>query len=543
MQLQGVRIGEKQVSPFTTPSGIIMTEPSCAARLLRMIPELGIYSTKTITLEAKLGFREPITAQLDYSPGTFVNAVGLANPGAEEFSRRLSAANIPEDRAILASIGGKDADELIQVARILESRVDAYELNLSCPHVKGHGMALGLDARLVYETVKAVVQAIKKPVFVKLTPQAVNIGEIAKAAIDAGAYGIVAINTVGPGEYVFDGHTVLSNKVGGISGKAILPQGLRCAREIRQAIGEKPVLIGMGGISVARDAIDYFAFANAVGIGTGLVGRKEDELKQYFSVLNADIENGTDDVSSLFNKGADMKYRKVSVVHNHVFGDNNDLAIIQTNYYFRAKPGQFVFAWLPGLGEKPFSIVSDDPLTLGVQRRGKCTEVLCSLNVGDQFYVRGPHGQGVELPEDLETVLVSGGAGAFGLYMLAEKMPGFNPITTLLGAKDRAHVIGEDHFKKFGDVYVATEDGTAGIAGKVTDLFYSVPEIEGSVFYNCGSGAMIDALIPLELGLTQPENVYSSQDFLTKCGVGLCGSCADALGRRSCVEGPFMHPE
>ena len=214
MKIKKVNIGNKQVMPFTIPSGIVTTEVSCLERLAREIPELGVLTTKSIGPSQRAGNREPILAQ--YIPGGFINAVGLINPGAEEFAQRLSSINFPEDKFLLASIFGKDIEEFVYVAETLKYYVDGFELNLSCPHARGYGMQLGQDASVVQEITKAVVSQTKKPVFVKLTPNASNIGEIAKSAISAGAYGIAAINTVGPGYYSVNGHPVLTNIVGGI---------------------------------------------------------------------------------------------------------------------------------------------------------------------------------------------------------------------------------------------------------------------------------------------------------------------------------------
>ena len=137
-------------------------------------------------------------------------------------------------------------------------------------------MQLGQDKEIVGNITNAVANITKKPIFAKLTPNAGNIGEIAKSAVDAGAYGIVAINSVGPGYYSTDGFPVLTNKIGGLSGIGITPIGLKCVRDIRQAVGEKIPVIGMGGIRNARDVKEYAAAgANFFGIGSALAGMSE----------------------------------------------------------------------------------------------------------------------------------------------------------------------------------------------------------------------------------------------------------------------------
>jgi dihydroorotate dehydrogenase len=142
MRIEKIRLGNKKVMPFTIPSGIVMTSVTTGARLLREIPEIGIWTTKSIGPEAKDGNREPILYQ--YAPGCWGNAVGLTNPGAVGFSKELEQARnrgeIPEDKFVLGSIFGKDVNEFVYVTETLEDVVDGFELNLSCPHCDRVGM-------------------------------------------------------------------------------------------------------------------------------------------------------------------------------------------------------------------------------------------------------------------------------------------------------------------------------------------------------------------------------------------------------------------
>src|SRR3989344_2653614 len=530
------QIGSKKVMPLTIPSGIVATEVSCLERLAKGIPELGILTTKSIGPQPRAGNREPILAQ--YLPQGFVNAVGLTNPGAEEFAKKLSLANFPEDKFLLASIFGKDVSEFVYVASTLEKFVDGFELNLSCPHAKGYGMQLGQDKDVVGKITHEVVEVVRKPVYANLTPNARNIGEIAKSAISAGAEGIVAINTVGPGYYSVDGSPVLTNKVGGLSGIGITPIGLKCIRDIRQTIGENIPIIGMGGIKNAKD-IEAYAEVGATffGVGSALAGMNEREIKAYFSALRADIEGGswTNNAEGLLKK-VNMQYKKVRI--GKKIDSACDFNIIQMDEIMPSEPGQFIFVWIPGVGEKPFSVMDDDPLTLGVLERGEFTRKLNSLQKGDSFYVRGPYGQGVNAPQKSNIVLVGGGCGIAGLYLLAKKLSRDSDVLTLLAAKDREHIAYLDRFREYGKVEIATEDGSLGRKGLVTDLMDNLRE--GSYFFNCGPKAMINAVLPLELKVSAPEMVYSSVDYMTRCGIGICGSCADENGRRTCIEGPFI---
>ncbi len=566
MKINKIKIGDKEVMPFTIPSGIITTNLNCLKRVAEEIPEIGILTTKSIGPEVRAGNREPILAK--YAPGCFVNAVGLTNLGAQEFARELAETEIPKNKFLLASIFGKNSEEFVSVAKILNEHVDGFELNLSCPHAKGYGMQLGQDCEIVGEITKAVVNAVNKPVLAKLTPNAKNIGEIAKGAIDNGACGIVAINTVGPGYYSFEGNPVLTNKLGGLSGAGILPIGLKCIKEIREAIGEKPLIIAMGGIRNARDIEAYsYAGANAFGIGSSLAGMTENEIKNYFLTINNDVNSGKNDAEKLL-KNVDMSYRKVKITEilneNCDCGKTNsasilfsrahqiqnpnpqgfsDFKVFKTNINMKCLPGQFVFAWIPGFGEKPFSVMDDEPLTLGILERGEFTKKFNTLKVGDEFYIRGPYGEGVDVPEESNVVLVGGGCGVAGLYILAKAMSKKAKIISFVGARDKGHLPYLDKFKNYGEVYALTEDGSVGRQGLVTDLFSEVKIKDGSYFFNCGPRAMVNAVIPLELKISNGERIFSSVDFITRCGVGICGSCSDKAGFRTCVEGPFMNAE
>jgi len=559
MKLEKIELGHKRVMPFTIPSGIVMTEVACAEKLLREIPELGIWTTKSIGPKPRTvperdevnnripgkeyGNREPILAQ--YYPGCFVNAVGLTNPGAEEFAKKMRKAEIPYDKFVLASIFGKNAEEFVFVAKTLENLVDGFELNLSCPHTTGYGMQLGQDPKIVKEITKAVTGITKKPVFAKLTPNAGNIGEIAQSAVAAGAYGISAINTVGPGYHSVDGFPVLTNKVGGgLSGTGIIPIGLRCVRDIRQAVGKNVPMIVMGGIRTVRDVEAYGEVAghdNVVyGIGSAaLAGMDDKTMKGYLAALVDDIRsNGWTNNASIFLRKVDMDYRKVTIEDK--LEAACDIRIFRTDESMQATPGQFVFAWIPGIGEKPFSVMDDDPLTLGILERGEFTRQINTLKEGDSFYVRGPYGQGVDIPKGSNVVLVGGGCGIAGLYLLAKTLFKKVNLQTFLGAKDKQHLFHLRELEKYGQVFPITENGDSGRKGLVSDLFGSVKASRGSYFFNCGPKAMVDAVLPLELEVSSPKKVYSSIDYMTRCGVGVCGSCADEKGRRTCIEGPFM---
>ena len=194
--MKKIKFGNKEIYPFTIPSGIITTEVSTIEKYAREIPELGIITTKTIGPEPRPGNIEPILHQ--YEPGSFVNAVGLKNPGCKAFAEKLENISFPEDKYLLISIMGACIEDFCHVIKTLNKYADGFELNLSCPHAKGYGQQIGEDPKLVYEIVKAVTNVTSKEVFAKLSPNVDDIALIAEAAMKGGAYGITAINTVGP---------------------------------------------------------------------------------------------------------------------------------------------------------------------------------------------------------------------------------------------------------------------------------------------------------------------------------------------------------
>jgi dihydroorotate dehydrogenase (NAD+) catalytic subunit len=184
--------------------------------------------------------------------------------------------------------------------------------------------------------------------------------------------------------------------------------------------------------------------------------------------------------------------------------------------------------------------MDDNPLTLGILEKGEFTKKINSLKKGDYIYVRGPYGKGVDVPAKSNVVLVGGGCGIAGIYLLAKRFSKSSNVLILLAAKDKEHIPYIKEFKRYGNVEIATEDGSLGAKGLVTDLMSSLDLKEGSYFFNCGPKKMVNAVLPLELNVSASKMIYSSVDYMTRCGVGVCGSCADPQGKRACIEGPFL---
>jgi dihydroorotate dehydrogenase (NAD+) catalytic subunit len=202
-----------------------------------------------------------------------INAIGLQGVGVEAFSAEV----LPELRRLGAPIWvnvcGSDEYEYLRVIEFLDAQdgIQAYELNISCPNVRQHGLCPALSPRWTYDLVRAAKAESRRPLVAKLSPNVTNIVEIAKAAEDAGADGLSLINTVLA--LAIDADTrrpKLGNVFGGLSGPAIKPIALRMVWEVHRALPEVPV-VGIGGVETGRDAAEFLlAGASAVQVGTAI---------------------------------------------------------------------------------------------------------------------------------------------------------------------------------------------------------------------------------------------------------------------------------
>lgn len=227
----------------------------------------GAVVTKSVGPTPREGHRNPSFVETGHG---ILNAMGLPNPGIDNFQEEVRAA-LCSGVPVVGSIFGANAEEFANIAGKMEAYgVSALELNLSCPHAKGLGAEIGHDPAAVSEITKAAKKAVRVPVFVKLSPNVRSIGELAHAVEKAGGDAVVAINTVKAMAINAElAMPVLSNGIGGLSGPAIKPVGLRCVYEIRRQT-DLPI-IGVGGIVSGRDAVEYImAGASCVQIGSGV---------------------------------------------------------------------------------------------------------------------------------------------------------------------------------------------------------------------------------------------------------------------------------
>ena len=236
---------------------------------MRSIAEAGAGAivTKSVGREPRAGHGNPSVVELSFG---LVNAMGLPNPGIEEFANEVKEAKkggVP----VIGSVFAGTEDELAELSSMMEKAgADAVELNLSCPHAKGFGAEIGSTPELVELICRKAKKATRIPVFAKLTPNTSSIATLAKAAEKGGADAVVAINTLKAMAISPEaGMPILANKYGGLSGVAIRPVGVRCVYEIYEAVNIP--IIGVGGIASGSDALEYImAGASAVQIGTGV---------------------------------------------------------------------------------------------------------------------------------------------------------------------------------------------------------------------------------------------------------------------------------
>ena len=257
--------GLKLTNPTMLAAGILGLTGSS----LRNVIEAGAGAvvTKSLGLKPREGYPNPTVVQVDRG---LLNAMGLPNPGVRHFGEEIKEVKKTEV-PVIVSIYAFSSEEFAKAAEVaVDMGADALELNVSCPHVEETGAEIGSDPELVTEVVRKVKNKVDKPVFVKLTPNVANIVEVAKAAVEAGADAITAINTVRAMAIEIETtRPLLANKIGGLSGPAIKPIAVRCVYEIYREV-DVPV-IGCGGITDWRDAVEFMlAGASAVQIGTAI---------------------------------------------------------------------------------------------------------------------------------------------------------------------------------------------------------------------------------------------------------------------------------
>ncbi|MFW9769764.1 MAG: dihydroorotate dehydrogenase [Candidatus Thorarchaeota archaeon] len=253
-----------KIQGYWLASGILGVTASTMNRVLESGADAVV--TKSIGASPRKGHPGPVITS---SHGGLLNAVGLTNPGIDAFSDEMTILRTMKVPVVL-SIFANTIQEICDVAKKGESmKPQAIELNLSCPHAEIGQIAH--DPEMTRKYVEAVKNTVDCPVFAKLTPNAADILAVGRAAEEAGADAIVAVNTVRAMKIdIYQMRPVLGNEVGGLSGAPIFPVAVRCVYDLSQVL-DIPV-IGVGGVSTWQDAVEmHLAGASAIQIGTALI--------------------------------------------------------------------------------------------------------------------------------------------------------------------------------------------------------------------------------------------------------------------------------
>ena len=229
--------------------------------------DLGGFSTKGLSVNPKIG--NPVPRVIETSSG-MLNAIGLENIGLQKFMcDKLPQLKIYKTR-IIVNFFGDTIQQYVKMASELskEERIDALEMNVSCPNVEKGGLQFSSDPIVLRQVVEATRKATDKFLIVKLSPNVTDITLLAKAAEDAGADALSVCNTfVGMKVDLETGKPYLANRTGGLSGPAIKPLALYLVYQTVRAV--KIPVIGIGGISNSEDALEFLKVgAKAVQIGT-----------------------------------------------------------------------------------------------------------------------------------------------------------------------------------------------------------------------------------------------------------------------------------
>jgi dihydroorotate dehydrogenase (NAD+) catalytic subunit len=537
-----------------TVSGVATTKLAMVRYADREMPAIGLITTKSFQVTANSGNREPIITEPEY--GCFGNSVGLRNPGMDVAYQQL--AELGKLRSILnVSVSGSSPEEFIALVRKFAPIADIIELNYSCPHAAaGYGASIGCDPMIAADYTREVRLAVGDEcpalIFVKLTPNVPDIGIIAEAVVRAGADGISAINTVGPEQYIQEhAHApVLQNSLDGRGGKSglwIRQDALRAVSRIRETVGEHLPIIGMGGVSSAEDAAELMrAGADVVGLGS-VFGRVHQQNWVEFTSRVAQkarkILNGEkieDTTGELLIKERQMAYEPCRITR--IVEHEGGVSVIYTdmdNDRRSYKAGEYAFIWLPGVGEKPFSVAGSHPVTFIVKDRGTFTHELVCRSVGDTIYIRGIYGKGIETADTAKAIILAGGTGLAVVPSLAEKLARSGTrMHIYYGTSAEGSVPMEDEIRVFGTLTSVPDNG---VPARVIDVMAEqVTEIEDTAAYMIGPEIFMSRASELLQRKGIPaQRIFLSMERPSLCGIGMCGECGCG-DRLTCQYGTFV---
>lgn len=542
---------------LATVSGIASTKPALIRYFDRKVKAVSLITTKSFQVAPNPGNREPIITEL--SPGNFGNSVGLRNPGMEtalEEVRQLRADGL--EALLNISVSASNPEDFITLVKGFAPYADSLELNFSCPHASaGYGASIGCDpeiSALYMEKIRAAV-GLDCPalIFPKMTPNTDKISEIAKRLVEAGADGISAINTVGPEQYFEpNSHAViLNNKLegrGGKSGSWIHEEALRVITEIREAVGPEIPIIGMGGVSTAEQAAAlYQAGADFIGVGSALGTVAQQQWPEYLLSVQEGAEAllqgkvPVSDETRYIRRNTAMDFTPFTITEKRDLADGISTITLDGTIDGGCSAGEYVFIWIPGIGEKPFSVGLQSPLTFVIKDRGHFTHELLKCSAGDTLYLRGAYGAEVAVPDKPKALLAAGGTGIAVLPSLAEKLKTAGVEMKIYFGTSSAE--GEEIplqkvMEEYGELIIAADHGVPGrilgiLEEQETDL------AETACFFVGPEPFMARGASIAKSRGASSENIMLSMERSTLCGVGMCGECAcgDLL---TCQHGTFI---
>jgi dihydroorotate dehydrogenase (NAD+) catalytic subunit len=570
-------------------SGVLGVSAASLARVYR--EGAALVTSKSVGPRKRKGHNSPVI--FDWGGG-LINAVGLSNPGIDDFVAQYG--RVETDFPVIISIYGEHEEDFPLIAEKLTAIPHHFiELNLSCPNVSEEmGTPFAFSKDHTAHITRIVKEVTDKPVIVKLSPNAADMVGVARAAEEAGADGLCVINTVGPGMIINTntGAPLLGNMWGGVSGTAILPLTVKSVYELYKNVGIP--IIGTGGVTDTDSALQVLmAGASLYGIGSAVyqkglgIFRKIDEGIHEF--IDHNRMESSAEIIGLSHRGKAFSFYTTPFKnrreeqprggehHSSPFTvlavkevEKSESGSIQTLFFeveeligtvqtesgsewaarsrTRPLPGQFYMLWIPGVNQKPYSVSFYDGKTIGFtcKRRGCFSERMFEQKPGDPIGLLGPLGKGFDLSHD-NYLLVGGGIGvapllftAVELYRMGKK------IALLFGAENRSWLDWIEPILKRGipecrDMIIyCTEDGSLGHRGMITDHLNAIARrVKPDFALLCGPEMFTKKSMSVLKSLHLDGQ--ASIERMMKCGIGICGSCSvDHTGDRVCVEGPMF---
>jgi len=277
----------------------VMTASGCAGTGKELdaffdVAEVGAIVSGSITLDSRAGWPTPRMVE---TPSGMLNAIGLQGPGIDGFLATELPWLVQRKARAIVSIAGSSLGEYAELARRVGNSpgVTAVEVNISCPNVEDRGLVFGCDPYQASKVINVVRRDVPRgiPVLAKLTPDVTSIVDVAEAVVNAGADGLVMMNTtLGMAIDPVTLRPTLGGTTGGLSGPAIHPVAVRCVWEVHAAMPEVPI-VGVGGVRTGFDALELLlAGAVAVQVGTVIFHdpsapvRVVDELREELAQRN-----------------------------------------------------------------------------------------------------------------------------------------------------------------------------------------------------------------------------------------------------------------